>query len=216
LPTTLDNLQTLLKDSLESFQTQFIQGTSEYELIKALQEPPYALFNKGALSDSLVMFQTHFVLFHCLYQLRNTWRAERVGELEIGPTLIKLHESVPREPALETADPLADYYLNWDNLKDTDAAGVEALLESFWQKMGGISSVELATQDEIQHAITLLELPSVDNLTVAQLKQHYRKQQHAAHPDKGGSIEQSQLVLQAYTLLRKYLIHQQAMGKPSI
>lgn len=209
----MEDLQALLKDSLESFQIQFTQGISEYELIKALQDPPYALFNKDALRDSLVMFQTHFVLFHCLYQLRNTWRTQRVGELEIGPTLIKLHESVPNESGLEAADPLADYYLNWDNLKDTDAAGVEALLESFWQKMGGINTLELATQDEIQYAITILELPGVDKLNVTQLKQYYRKQQHAIHPDKGGSIEQSQAVLQAYTLLRKYLIQQQATGE---
>lgn len=209
---TQSALQTLLIDTLESLQGYFIEGLSEYELIKTLQAPPFSLFDEDALHDPLVMFQTHFILFHCLYQLRTAWRSQNIGELEIGPTAIKLHPAIKlhsamlQSAAMESEDPLAKYYLNWENLSETDAGDVEALLNSFWQKMGSNGANASATQEELEDAIRILELPSIESINLAQLKQQYRKHQHISHPDKGGSVEQSQLVLHSYTLLSRHLI----------
>mmetsp|Transcript_16093 Transcript_16093/g.50599 ORF Transcript_16093/g.50599 Transcript_16093/m.50599 type:complete len:92 (-) Transcript_16093:35-310(-) len=81
-----DGIQALLQEVLSSFQSQFVEGISEFEIITLLKQPPYSLFDEDALRDSLMLFQTHFVLFHSLYRLRNEWREQKVGELDIAAT----------------------------------------------------------------------------------------------------------------------------------
>lgn len=201
------DFQALLQEILVSFKPQFIEGISEFDIITTLKQPPFTLFNEDALRDPLMLFQTHFVVFHSLYQLRNEWREQKQGELEIGATKIKLHPVLLFDANLITPDPLADYYLNWDNLKATDQAGVEALLDRFWQAMAGSVSNYHLTQDEINDAISILEIGSWADMSVNKLKQQYRKLQHSNHPDKGGSVERSQLILQAYTALNKHLLN---------
>jgi DnaJ-class molecular chaperone len=50
-----------------------------------------------------------------------------------------------------------------------------------------------------------MEIESLADITLLELKQQYRKLQHKNHPDKGGSIRASQSVLQAYSQLHKYI-----------
>jgi hypothetical protein len=199
------DIQVLLQDILSTFQSRFVKGISEFEIITLLKKPPYSLFNEDALRDSLMLFQTHFILFHSLYHLRKEWREQRVGELDITATQIKLLPNFNFEAALQTADPLADYYLDWQNMSNTDQAGVDELLGSFWQKMAGLDVNQALSEDALNDALFTMQLDTTDGLTLAKLKQHYRKLQHANHPDKGGSVERSQLVLQAYTALYKHL-----------
>jgi len=198
-------LQALLKEVLSTFQTRFVEGISEFEIITQLQKPPYSLFDEDALREPLMLFQTHFVLFHTLYHLRAEWREQGVGELDIGPTRITLNSTFSPGAALQTNDPLADYYLDWKNLSKTDEAGVEDLLNSFWQKMSGSDIDHSLTEDAVKKAQAVLEIETIDALSLAGLKQRYRKLQHENHPDKGGSVEDSQSILQAYTTLHKYL-----------
>lgn len=200
----------LLEDSLASLQPLFIDSISEFDLITLLKKPPYCLFDDAALNDPLMLFQTHFVLFHCLYQLRKKWRSKGVGELDIGLTRIslKMYEEQQSEPesALQQQDPLADYYLDWSNLSATDVDDVEALLDSFWQKMEGADlSADLCEQSK-KEACERLEIDNINTHDLKSLKSQYRKLQHLYHPDKGGSNTQSQALLHAYTQLRKYLI----------
>jgi hypothetical protein len=201
----LSELSSLLKDALVTFRPRFVEGISEYELINALQAPPYSLFDKDALRESLVLFQTHFVLFHCLYQLRSEWRTQNVGELHIAATSIKLTPYVKSGADMQTADPLCEYYLDWSNLSTTDESDVEALLESFWQKMAGGDAGAQISELMLHEACMIMQIDSIDTTDVSQLKQQYRTLQHKNHPDKGGSIEASQSILQAYTRLRRYL-----------
>ncbi len=205
MPNKHAELQVLLQDILSTFKAQFIEGISEFEIITLLKKPPYLLFDDDALRDPLMLFQTHFVLFHSLYHLRNDWRAQSVGELSIGATLIKLQPMLSFDAALQATDPLGDYYLDWSNFSATDEAGVEDLLNRFWQAMAGGEMQYPISQAALSEASSNLQIDSVEGLSLVQLKQQYRKLQHANHPDKGGSVEDSQRVLQAYTTLHKYL-----------
>lgn len=208
---THEQLLQLLNEVLVSFKPQFAEGISEFELINLLKERPYQLFNADALSDSLVLFQTHFILFHALYQLRALWRAEHQGELDICATKIKLLPSVETPASenvhnLQEAEPLAEYYLNWKNLIDTNHADVEDLLSQFWLKMAGLDAQINMSDDEVADACYTLEIDDIETLNLPLLKQQYRKLQHRYHPDKGGDITQSQAVMHAYTALHKLLI----------
>jgi hypothetical protein len=200
----------LLEDSLSSLQPLFIDSISEFDLITLLKKTPYCLYDDAALNDPLMLFQTHFVLFHCLYQLRKKWRSEGVGELDIGLTRISLkmyeeHQGKP-ECTLQQQDSLADYYLDWSNLSATGADDVEALLDSFWQKMEGADLSHDLCEKSKKEACERLEIENINTHDLKSLKSQYRKLQHQYHPDKGGSNEHSQALLQAYTQLRKYLI----------
>ena len=210
MPNKHDELQVLLQDILSTFKAQFIEGVSEFEIITQLKKPPYSLFDDDALRDPLMLFQTHFVLFHSLYHLRNEWRAQSIGELNIGATLIKLQPILSFDAALQVTDPLGDYYLDWNNFSATDEAGVEDLLNRFWQTMAGGDMQYHVSQEALNEASFTLQIDSLEGLSLIQLKQQYRKLQHANHPDKGGSVEDSQRVLQAYTTLHKYLSNKQS------
>ena len=205
MPHEINELQALLQDALATFRPKFVEGFSEYDLISALKRPPYMLFDEDALSDPLMMFQTHFVLFHCLYRLRNNWRENNIGELDIGLARITLNPMLQTSANIQTQDPLAKYYADWSNLSSTNEDDVEALLNSFWQKMAGKDLNANMTDSERNNACTILEIDSLSNINLLELKQQYKKLQHRNHPDKGGCIEVSQSILQAYAQLRRYL-----------
>jgi hypothetical protein len=105
---------------------------------------------------------------------------------------------------LET-DPIAEYYLDWQNLAKTDEAGVEDLLNQFWQKMGGMKSNKAHSAEEIAEALGHMQLEAIEGLELDELKRQYRKLQHTYHPDKGGTAEQAQLILAAYTTLHSVI-----------
>ena len=80
----------LLINTLATLRPVFEDGINEYTLINTLKAPPFGLFKDAALSDPLILFNTHFLLFHCLYKLREQWRLQGVGELDIHATNIVL------------------------------------------------------------------------------------------------------------------------------
>jgi hypothetical protein len=205
LPHALNELQRLLINALVTLRPKFEEGISEYDLIKTLKNPPYLVFDEDALRDSLMMFQTHFVLFHCLYQLRNRWREQKIGELVIGLTTITLNPTLESSINIETEDSLANYYLDWSNLGCSNKNYIEALLDSFWQKMAGAELNANMSLSELKRVCIVMEIESLADITLLELKQQYRKLQHKNHPDKGGSIIASQSVLQAYSQLHKYI-----------
>lgn len=200
-----NELQILLSDTLATFRPKFEKGIGEYELICILKKPPYSVFDKDVLNDSLTMFQAHFILFHCLYRLREKWHDQKIGELDIRVTCVSLHPISESTIDIKTQDPLADYYLEWSNLGGTDKNEVEALLHSFWQKMGGNELNTSISTSELERVCTVMKISSLQSLTLLELKQRYRRLQRKNHPDRGGRIEASQSILQAYSLLRKYI-----------
>lgn len=196
-----------LEDILSSFIPQFNAGISEFEIISILKQAPYCLFDEDALREPLMLFQTHFVLFHALYNLRKQWRKQKVGELNIGPTIIKLEAYREFAANLTVADPLADYYLDWQNFAQATQTEVEQLIAGFWQTMAGQQGFYQDNDDDIQNALLTLNISKLEGLSLSKLKLQYHKLQHNNHPDKGGNTQKSQAISHAYAILRKYTVN---------
>ncbi|MDP5040239.1 MAG: molecular chaperone DnaJ [Paraglaciecola sp.] len=190
-----------LENALASILSQYPEGKSEYELFGLLQQAPFALFDKNCLSEPLLLFQSHFVLFHSLYQLRSLYLKEQIADIEIHSTLIKLQPYQSQKEGLTELDSLQAYYLDWRNFSTTSGHDVEQLLTQFWTAMGK-GSVSIAL-DEVKAAFQYFEL-DVDS-DLRQVKTVYRKYQHLHHPDKGGETQKAQQTEANFNLLKTYL-----------
>jgi len=174
-------------------------GISEYDLIRALDSTGESCFSADCLSNSLSLFQTHFFLFHSLYQLHDQlWHNDGI-HLEIGPLCIQLLQGNGNPgPALSEHNPLRDYYLDIDNLNNTDANDVELLLGQFWQRF--------ARNDDRHNALAELELN--DPVDWATIKTQHRRLAMQHHPDRGGDEQRLQAINAAMDVLTRNNRHQ--------
>ncbi len=172
-------------------------GLGEYQLIQQLKSRHCTHIPNLPLTDKLVLFRTHFLVFNALYQLRQMlWGTQR-GHLAISPLRIQLLPYQAGSAALSEHDPLSDYYLDLDNLRDTDEQDVERLLVSFWTRMQG--------GEEKQAALELFELgDSMQPLDLATIKHRYRQLVSQHHPDRGGNTERLQSINKAMEILERY------------
>lgn len=173
---------------------------NEHQLIVALQAKPYELLEANALTDTLRLFQTHFIVFNALYRLRNRWRQAQLFELDIHTLKIAVKPYEPADSGLDAMDPLAAYYLDWAHFEQTRAADVDALLDDFWHGR----QVVVVTMNDIDDAVATLALPAWP-VSPAELKRTYRHCMHQHHPDKGGCVQQAQAIKQAYRILQQQL-----------
>ncbi|QKE63785.1 molecular chaperone DnaJ [Aquipseudomonas campi] len=171
-------------------------GISEYQLIQQLKQRHSTHIPHLDLTDKLVLFRTHFLLFNALYLLRDRlWQTE-AAHLQISPLCVQLLPWQPGSRELAEHDPLRDYYLNLQHLRDTDEADVEKLLASFWTRMQG--------GDEKRAALELFELDSEQALNLATIKLRYRQLVSQHHPDRGGSTSRLQSINLAMEILQRY------------
>lgn len=189
-------LQFILQDILLSRNEEL----SEFELFTILKSPPYKIFPRDALSDSLSLFQNHFILFNALYHLRDSWLKNRTGLLDIHCSCIRHRPWQAGQYAVIKEDKLRAYYLDWENLSSSDQVQVEALLNSFWSAFSGIPNHCQDNDLSEQHALDLLNL--VSPFSARQLKQQYRKMLHKHHPDKGGNNNLTLQLHKAYERLK--------------
>ena len=63
------------------------EGRSEYELIQQLKRRHSTHVPNLPLTDKLVLFRTHFLVFNALYLLRDRLWAEGSGHLQISPCI---------------------------------------------------------------------------------------------------------------------------------
>ena len=124
-----DHLLVLLQEKPE--------GCSEYELIQQLKRRHSTHVPNLPLTDKLVLFRTHFLVFNALYLLRDRLWAEGSGHLQISPLHVQLLPYAGANAGLAEQDALRAYYLDLSNLRDTDEDDVERLLASFWTRMQG-------------------------------------------------------------------------------
>gem|GEM_PF-150965 len=82
----------LLVDTLSTKKPLFQRGVSEYELIEILKKAPYHFFDDASLREPLMLFKTHFIVFHALYQLKRRWIEQGEGVLDIHTLNIKLNQ----------------------------------------------------------------------------------------------------------------------------
>lgn len=196
----MDDVKQLhLHISLLSFRDELRAGLNEYSLLKKLSEAPFHLFNPQCLKDSLMMYQTHFILFHGLYLLRDEWLLNQTGILEIHTTCIRLLPFSQGKRDITQNDPLRAFYLNWENMHGVEQEDVDALIDSFWRRMAGEKLDH--SEGEIRRARQVLALPETGTLESEMIKRQYRKLMHQCHPDKGGDVDLAQRISWAYNLL---------------
>jgi len=210
----------LLVDTLSTQKPLFQRGVSEYELIEILKKAPYHFFDDASLREPLMLFKTHFIVFHALYQLKRSWIEQGEGVLDIHTLNIKLNqesahsdnnsahsdsdkESRDKVGAITEADTLAEYYLDWGNFEKADRKSVDALLNAFWQRMAS-GNAHTFEQEDIANAYALLGLPQDEHVSLSVLKRVYKKALQLVHPDKGGTQQEAQDVIHAYQLLLGY------------
>jgi DnaJ-domain-containing protein 1 len=149
------------------------------------------------LTDKLVLFRTHFLLFNALYRLRDQLWREQSGFLQISPLCIQILPYQAGSAELSEHDPLRDYYLDLSQLSDTDERDVEKLLASFWTRMQG--------GEEKVAALELFELTEgSQQLDLATIKYRYRQLVSQHHPDRGGSTSRLQSINKAMEILERY------------
>lgn len=173
-------------------------GLSEHALITRLREARVEPFVGSNLRAPLSLFRTHFLLFHCLYRLRDACLEQsewlRIDCLDIGleanPDQLPHNEPQgTHNPAIN--DPLRNYYLDLTRLDTTDAAAVEALLGAFWQQMN--------RNERRSHALAILGLEDpVDDSTI---QARYRSLVQRHHPDRGGDAARIQTFNEARWIL---------------
>jgi len=217
----------LLVDTLSTQKPLFQRGVSEYELIEILKKAPYHFFDDASLREPLMLFKTHFIVFHALYQLKRRWIEQGEGVLDIHTLNIKLNQenahsdnnsahddynsahsdndkkSQEKAGAITEADTLAEYYLDWGNFEKADRKSVDALLNAFWQRMAS-GNAHTFEQEDIADAHALLGLPQDEHVSLSVLKRVYKKALQLVHPDKGGTQQEAQDVIHAYQLLLGY------------
>ena len=183
------------------------KGMTEHQLLKLLQQAPYEFFSADALNDPLLLFQTHFLLFHCLYLLKQRWSISQQAELEISALMIikrpYCHKNIVKETNKDSSkqlfysDPLAHYYLDWSHFSSTTGEDVETLLNSFWRKV-----FTPKNEESIQNSLTIMQLDAP--IPTVELKVQYRRLAQVHHPDKGGNSEHFKKICQAFHQLKQY------------
>lgn len=184
-------IETLLQHVHEVLSQQ-PEGISEFDLMAALDQRCVAGFGQAAFADQLSMFQSHFLLFHSLYLLRDRLHQQAEAGLDIHCLSICLTPFADHTNGLpQQHDPLREYYLDLNHLESTDAADVEALLGSFWRRF--------IAMDERQQALQQLGLS--DPVEYAEIKAQYRRLVMDHHPDRGGEHERLLLINEAMQTL---------------
>jgi hypothetical protein len=186
-----------LADQLHHMLQAAPAGIGEYQLIQQLKERHCTHIPHLPLTDKLVLFRTHFLVFNALYRLRERLWGEQLGFVQISPLCIRLLPYHAGSSELSEHDPLRDYYLDLSQLSDTDEQDVEDLLSSFWKRMQG--------GEEKSAALELFELDEGQQvLNIGLIKHRYRQLVSLHHPDRGGSTARLQSINKAMEILERY------------
>ncbi|MEP9316931.1 DNA-J related domain-containing protein [Pseudomonas sp. LABIM340] len=184
-----------LTDQLLQLLREAPEGISEFQLIQQLKARHSTHVPNLPLTDKLVLFRTHFLVFNALYRLRDRLWEENAAHLEIGPLQIRLSPYMSGVQALGEQDALCAYYLDEKHLKETTEHDVEKLLKSFWTRMQG--------NEEKAAALALFELED-GPVDYALIKLRYRQLVSQHHPDRGGSTTRLQSINKAMEILERY------------
>lgn len=165
----------------------------EYDLLELLAQEDDSI--QANFKDELAMFQSHFLLFHCLYRLRDQLRSAQDADIDIHCLQICLKPYRAREGvALERHDALRDYYLDWSNLERTGANDITEMLDRFWRRYLGFNHCAQALQ----------VLGLVEPVGFPEIKAQYRRLVMEHHPDRGGDTQQLQAINEAMDQLKAH------------
>lgn len=184
-------IETLLQH-VHAVLSQHPDGIREFDLMAALDQRCVAGFGQAAFSDHLSMFQSHFLLFHSLYVLRDRLHQLAESGLDIHCLSIRLTPFSNQSTGLpQQHDPLREYYLDISNIENTDAADVDQLLSGFWRRF--------VAMDDRQQALQQLGLS--DPVGYEEIKAQYRRLVMQYHPDRGGDHDRLLLINEAMQIL---------------
>lgn len=173
------------------------QVYSEQHLIKHLVAQELLPDNYG--SSPLLLFQTHFALFNALYLWRDELHEQGL-DLDIGLMDVqvrKLEQAAGQSVTGAREHKLREYYLDWSHYGVATEQSVEDLLSDFWQQVAS----KPVNSGEREQALQVLSLH--EPVTLAEVKQRYRRLAMALHPDRGGDTEQLQEINWAMAVLRR-------------
>ena len=224
----------LLVDTLSTQKPLFQRGVSEYELIEILKKAPYRFFDDASLREPLMLFKTHFIVFHALYQLKRSWIEQGEGVLDIHTLNIKLNQesahsdknSAHGDKNSAHSDKNSTHSDNDKESQDKVGAITEAdALAEYYLDWGNFEKADRESvdallnafwqrmasgnahtfeQEDIADAHALLGLPQDEHVSLSVLKRVYKKALQLVHPDKGGTQQEAQDVIHAYQLLLGY------------
>jgi hypothetical protein len=174
-----DNAAMPLFTALLRILKEHPEGIREYELMKRLAEESALFLLREESEGYLELFRSHFFLFHLLYRLQDRLIKNASYRLSIFCLEIKLfpyhdHRNLPVE-----ADPLREYYLDMDNMLETEEHDVRCMLSDFFKQLDRWEKRE----DDLQ----LLGLPAGSGRET--VRREYRQLVQIHHPDKGGDPE---------------------------
>lgn len=189
----------LLAPSARILQADNAKPLTEFALICLLKEQ-CDFIPREFSGDTLSLFRTHFLLFNALYQLQDEWQKSKQGHLVIDVLRIEFLSydgvDLSRIRALMAlqSPSLKAYYLDMQQLADTDQQAVEALLGQFWNQFDA--------SDNRTAALATLGL--AEPITMKEIKLAYRRKAMALHPDRGGNVADLQNVNNAMDQLKRY------------
>jgi len=194
----LNSCSMALMETLKQAVTEILQvgdeGISEYELITRLEiYPELAILLERKNGERLALFRIHFLICHALYTLKDEWYQSGTARLEITPLLIRRHPYIAGDDAITLVDKVRDYYLDLQNLIETDEQGVDELLSSFW--------IGMNRYEHRDEALAVLGL--TDPVEDKEIRKTYRSLAMQHHPDRGGDKEIIQKLNDAAHLLLK-------------
>ena len=182
-----------LFDAIMNELQQYPTGIKEYELLQNLRTHGFFIVSSDSYSSPYEVFQTHFLLFHALYLLRNQLFAKKQGVLNIEALNIQLLPYQEGDTVPTMQDKLSEYYLDLLNLDNTNEDDVNELIASFWNNLG--------KHEKRDDALATLGLEDpVDNHTI---KNVYRRLAMEHHPDRGGDKDRLQVLNAAIRILLK-------------
>ena len=185
-----------LQETLHQILSETTDGISEFDLIGRLQARQTSGFEKNVLRQNHTMFQCHFILFHCLYRLRERLQTQHIANIDIHCLNIRLLPYIHTGENLPSShDKICEYYLNFENLENTSSEDVEQLINSFWEYY--------VAGDQRSHALKILGLE--DPIEHSDIKRHYRRLVMEHHPDRGGDKTRLQAINEAMEILQSGL-----------
>ncbi|MCG8614184.1 MAG: hypothetical protein MI864_27045 [Pseudomonadales bacterium] len=179
-------------------------GISEFEILKDIDKENYPFPELLNFKSPGTLFPIHFALFHKLYCWQRELSDSKAPKtLVISPLQIHLRphsrENHNNELSQELENtPLRQFYLDTDNLYRTTEEDLDEMLQSFWRRV--------IRSDHIVAALDTLGLNPKDiqynENDYKIIKRTYKRMAMEHHPDRGGSLKQSQKLNEAMQVLR--------------
>ena len=142
----------------------------------------------------LALFQKHFIVQHCLYELQTHFSNHRL-HLHITPVHITLAAATAATPALAddgARQQIAAFYLDLENFYAATPDTVAQHLANFWRR---VKKTEADTD-----AYTTLALKGDESWP--DIQRRFRELAATTHPDKGGDAATFASIKAAYDALK--------------